>query len=124
MVKLNFFHACESAFLLKNNTPAIIGIFSVIQMEKLPFKHSGFSLITNFTTDDSKAHKINILLESPSKKKIFSTENNIQTQKDESVGFLIKTENLHFEEFGKYKFIISADGKKIAEEFIDIEKRN
>ncbi len=102
MLKLNFFHLCEYASILRNGTPLIAGIFSNIRCSSFPFRKN-FYLVLDFTIKDKKGSLISLEIQSPSGKKVLSGFK--RTIPEEKVS---KSE--------KYGMIIEIPGVKIAEE--------
>ena len=116
MIKLNFAHLCEYAFILNNNTPGIIGIFSKITSKSKPVIRDNIAVILNINPNDTDEHIVRIVLKSPSGSE---TLNPIEGEigpaynKDQSLGLIINIQNIKLEEEGVYNIEIFVDEKRI-----------
>ena len=115
MIKLNYAHLCEYAFIKDNGTPGIIGIFSRIKSKLKSITLNNIALVLNIIPGDTNKHKLNIIIKSPSKKTSFKFEDDIGLidKKTQSLGTIINIQNLKLNEEGKYNVEIMINKKKI-----------
>ena len=113
MVKLNYAHLCDYAFILGNGTPAIIGIFSEIKASSLPIIRTTTSIAINLFVDDEDVHSLDVSIISPSGKPVISPFKQSIQKKGNSLGIgsMINIGSLRLEEEGIYKISIEVDEK-------------
>ena len=123
-MKLNFAHLCDSAYILDNNTPAIIGIFSIIKTKELPFLHPGMTVVAEFTPEDVNSHKLEIVLNSPSGKKMSFHALTIGPAEtaEKHLGSIFNITNIKFKEEGEHQIMVIADDKELQSILFQIEK--
>ena len=117
MLKLNFVHVCEQAFVSEYGLPNIIGIFSRIRAVSLPAKRNNISLVLNFAPGDEKKHTVLVKLRTPNGKYIFEKKGDIGpvASTDQNLGLVLNLQNLKLEEAGIYTFEVNVDNNKVAE---------
>lgn len=123
MIKLNFVHLCEYAFVLDNGTAGIIGIFSKVKSKSKPANFS-ITVILNIDPNDTEKHIIRFVVKAPSGSqaiKPLEKEIGPAINKNQSLGMIASIQNLRLKEEGKYKVEVIIDKKKIETLSFDFE---
>jgi len=117
MIKLNFAHLCDLAFLSQGGKANIIGIFKVIYANNLPVTHPKFSVIGSIiTTDEIGQHTIKIEIVrkkdgqkvGPEMKLIIDV-----TKEQQEANFIVDVVNIKFEKDGEHLTKIFFDDSEI-----------
>lgn len=104
MVKLNFVHLCDYAFLSQNGKMNIIGDFETIYTSKVPGTdkiYCSFFIVTNFTASEGKYIQRLIIRKNKDKSEIMSNESSRSAKAEQRIGF-IGNFGLVFPEYGEY----------------------
>ncbi len=117
MVKLNFAHLCDMAFLSKEGKANIIGIFKTIYSHNFPVIHPKFSIVTSIIViDEIRKHKeiIKIIRENDKKEigPIINASLEV-TNGNQEMNFIADINMIAFEKPGKYNIKILFDDKEI-----------
>ncbi len=123
MIKLNFVHLCEYAFVLDKGTAGIIGIFSKVKSKSRPANFS-ITVILNIDPNDTEKHIVSFVVKAPSGSQIIKPlekEIGPAVNKNQSLGIIANIQNIKLREEGKYKVEIIIDKKKIETLSFDFE---
>ncbi len=123
-MKINFAHICESAFIIQNGTPGVIGIFSRIKSQALPAFRDNTTIIVNFGPNDKKQHIVSVSGKSPSGIEIVKPVDQKvgpSLNENSNLGMILEIKNIEFNEVGRYLFEIFIDGNKLGILPLDLE---
>lgn len=105
MIKLNYAHICDYAFLSANRTPTLIGIFSEINGKSLPAVHPLMVVVADFTRDTNVTHRFVVTIKTPSGKLAIPPIDGTAEAPDpikKNVGVIVYVYGLKLEEQGTY----------------------
>jgi len=118
MVKLNFAHICDMAFLSREGKVNIIGIFKIIYSSKFPSTHPKFSVVTSLTVENERIgeHKeyIKIIRKKDNKEIGPNLEASLKViSEKQELNFIGDIIGIRFEEPGDYIIKIFFDEKEV-----------
>lgn len=120
-IKPQFIIICREAFLqVGNNNLNLIGIFTQLNADTLPFVFPRFSVVVNFDIDVAGDHMLRTDVIDPSGKQIAHTELPVRT----TVGnwqVIANFEQMQFASFGMYSFVLSLDGVSVGTRALELK---
>jgi hypothetical protein len=119
-IRTQFIIVCDQAFLtVGSNNLNIIGIFSQINTQKLPFVYPRFALVVNFDADQAGQHILRTTVTEPTGKQVAQTELPI-TVTSGNTQVIANFENMQFSAPGLYSLDVFLDAKPLGQRVIQV----
>jgi hypothetical protein len=120
-IKPQFIIICREAFLQAgNNNLNLIGIFTQLNADKLPFVFPRFSVVVNFDIDVAGDHVLRTNVIDPAGKQIAHTELPVRTTEG-NWQVIANFEQMQFTSFGAYSFVLSLDGVSVGTRALELK---
>ncbi len=120
-IKPQFIIICREAFLQAgNNNLNLIGIFTQLNADKLPFIFPRFSVVVNFDIDVAGEHLVHTDIIDPSGKQIAHAELPVRTTEG-NWQVIANFEQMQFATYGMYSFVLSLDGVSLGTRALELK---
>ncbi len=126
--KVNFVFLADHSLIDNNGKLSIIGIFDKINLQTIPGNYLKFVLIGNFDIIDKTINDISLnvgLIDENNKTvniNIPKQDIHLPEKAKNHFNFMVEFGNLKFDNAGKYKFIVDANGEKVGEVNFEVIK--
>lgn len=120
-IKTHFIIICREAFLQAgNNNLNLIGIFSQLNADKLPFVYPHFAVVVNFDIDAPGDHVFRTDVLDPSGKQAAHSELPVRTNAG-NWQVIANFEQMKFASPGPYTFRLTIDGEALGERVLEVK---
>ena len=109
----HFIITCQQAFLTAGtNNLNLIGIFSAINTENLPFSYPRFALVANMDVDTAGDHTLTTKVFSPDGRELAKTSLPVKVS-GTNFQVIANFENMKFDTPGTYELRVDLDGEPV-----------
>jgi len=120
-IKPHFIIICREAFLQAgSNNLNLIGIFTQLNADKLPFLYPHFAVVVNFDIDVAGDHTLRTAVLDPSGKEIAHTDLPVRTNAG-NWQVIANFEQMKFASPGVFTFKLSLDGVSLGERTLEVK---
>jgi hypothetical protein len=117
----HFIIICREAFLQAgNNNLNLIGIFTQLNADKLPFQFPHFAVVVNFDIDTAGDHVLKTDVVDPSGKRVAHSELPVRTNAG-NWQVIANFEQMKFPVPGRYSFRLTLDDVPLGERSLDVK---
>ncbi len=126
MIKLNYAHLCDYAFLSQDGKVNVIGIFGAISGKQFPLTHPRFSFVANLKVGTRGMYDgVVAILDQGGKPAVPELNFKLETKEDnQSPNLILNFENVSFQKPGRYSIRIKVGKDEIANMPIELIQAN